>query len=250
VIVGSLVRAGLAATRLLPGPPLLRLEPLALLPLRYAGPLPLFPRAVVFTEAGPEALQRDLLVPVLAPLVPCRDHDPGGTVGQAYPALGGVLVLPALSARPEGVDPTLRKESGVVVRDVRAARGGHVRGHARGRVVRTGRVGTKSAESGLLLFASCLDTICTPGPCGSSGAVVEGADSGPIHAVPAGVAGAWILRPHLRRLVTSGGIGERTGEGWGASGVGLPWRSGNLHGNRRGKASRQCTSRIRGGGDE
>jgi hypothetical protein len=65
------------------------------------------------------------LVPVLAPLLPARHHEPRGEVDQADPALGAVLVLAPLSPGHEGLHPALCQELVIALRDGKEVGGGH-----------------------------------------------------------------------------------------------------------------------------
>lgn len=117
---GSLVRAWRLAELLLPGVLPLVLESPALLSARDLRGDPSLPLPEALPQPRPEAVQGDLPVSVLAPLVAGDDHDSGRAVSQTHPALGRVLVLASLAARPEGVHPAFGEERVVVPRDRRS----------------------------------------------------------------------------------------------------------------------------------
>lgn len=68
-------------------------------------------------EGFPQSAQGDGFVSILAPFFTAGGHDAGGEVDEAYPTLGPVLVLAALSTGREGLDPTLGKKIFVRVWD-------------------------------------------------------------------------------------------------------------------------------------
>lgn len=107
--------------RLLPAPFPLPFETLLPRPGRDASRDPGALGATAFAKRLSKSLDREHTVPVLAPLIACRDHDPGRVVRQPDPGVRRVLVLTALPSGAEGVHPALRQELRIGLRHQPAA---------------------------------------------------------------------------------------------------------------------------------